>query len=211
MHTQDWIDFLARGAEPVPAAPAARRLWPAAGLGLVLAAALAMALGGPLPSAAFASAVPWTKLAYAAGLGLAAGALCARLGRPVARLNAPLAGLLLVLVTMGAYGLNAWWQAPGADKAATLLGHSWTACPWAVLGLSLPGLAAGLWALRGLAPTRPHLAGAAAGLLAGALGAAGYAFSCTESSPAFVAVWYTLGIGMSAAVGALLGPRCLRW
>ena len=27
----------------------------------------------------------------------------------------------------------------------------------------------------------------------------------------FVATWYTLGIALTAALGALLGPRLLRW
>jgi hypothetical protein len=77
--------------------------------------------------------------------------------------------------------------------------------------LSLPALAAAFWAVRGLAPTRLRAAGFAAGLLAGSLGAFGYALSCPEVSPAFVAVWYTLGIGLTGAVGAGLGPRVLRW
>jgi len=77
--------------------------------------------------------------------------------------------------------------------------------------LSLPALAGALWALRGLAPTRPRAAGLAAGLLAGGLGAFGYALSCTELSPAFVAIWYSLGIALAGALGAALGPRILRW
>jgi hypothetical protein len=80
-----------------------------------------------------------------------------------------------------------------------------------VLALSLPALAAALWAVRGLAPTRPRTAGFAAGLLAGSVGAIGYALSCAEASPAFVALWYTLGIALTGAVGAVLGPRVLRW
>jgi hypothetical protein len=47
--------------------------------------------------------------------------------------------------------------------------------------------------------------------LAGSLGALGYALSCTELSPAFVAVWYSLGIASTGALGAALGPRMLRW
>jgi len=75
----------------------------------------------------------------------------------------------------------------------------------------LPALAAALWAVRGLAPTRPWAAGFAAGLLAGSVGAFGYSLSCPEASPAFVAAWYTLGIVLTGAVGAALGPRVLRW
>jgi hypothetical protein len=80
-----------------------------------------------------------------------------------------------------------------------------------VLALSLPALAAALWALRDLAPTRPRAAGAAAGLLAGSIGAIGYALHCPEAAIAFVAAWYTAGIALTGALGAALGPRVLRW
>jgi hypothetical protein len=92
-----------------------------------------------------------------------------------------------------------------------VLGSSWLKCPPSVLALSLPALAAVLWAVRGMAPTQPRTAGFAAGLLAGGVGAFGYALSCPEESPAFVAVWYSLGIVLTGAVGAALGPRLLRW
>ncbi|MDE2299455.1 MAG: DUF1109 family protein, partial [Burkholderiales bacterium] len=75
----------------------------------------------------------------------------------------------------------------------------------------LPALAGTLWAVRGLAPTRPRAAGLAAGLLAGAVGALGYALSCPEVSITFVAVWYSLGIALVGGAGAALGPRVLRW
>jgi hypothetical protein len=77
--------------------------------------------------------------------------------------------------------------------------------------LSLPALAGALWVLRSLAPTRPRAAGFAAGLFAGAAGAFGYAFACVEESAAFIALWYSLGIALAGALGALLGPRVLRW
>ncbi|MEY3253450.1 MAG: hypothetical protein RL227_2423, partial [Pseudomonadota bacterium] len=79
------------------------------------------------------------------------------------------------------------------------------------LGLSLPALAAAMWALRGLAPTHPAQAGAAAGLFAGALGAFGYSLACDELALPFIAAWYTLGVLLTAGLGALLGPRVLRW
>lgn len=74
--------------------------------------------------------------------------------------------------------------------------------------LSLPALACILWALRGLAPTRVAQAGCAGGLLAGALGAAGYALGCPEAAASFMAIWYTLGIALAAWLGRALGPRC---
>jgi hypothetical protein len=100
---------------------------------------------------------------------------------------------------------------PGPWGAGCHAARAAPTCPWSVFLLSLPALAATLALLRQRAPTRLRAAGAAAGLFAGALGAAGYALSCTEESAAFVAVWYTLGIVLSTALGALLGPRVLRW
>jgi len=75
-----------------------------------------------------------------------------------------------------------------------------------------PPLAPGWWRVwRALAPTRLRLAGFAAGLLAGAIGAAGYALSCTEESTAFIAVWYSAGIVLTGLLGGALGGRLLRW
>jgi hypothetical protein len=68
-----------------------------------------------------------------------------------------------------------------------------------------------MWTLREGAPTRLKLCGATAGLVAGGLGAAAYAFSCTSDSIPFIAVWYSAAILLFAVVGAQLGPRLLRW
>ncbi len=55
------------------------------------------------------------------------------------------------------------------------------------------------------------LAGAVAGVLAGAIGTFVYAFHCNESAMPFVAIWYTLGIAAVGVLGALLGRVTLRW
>lgn len=211
MKTDDLIQLLARGAGPAPRAVAARRLAPGAALGLLASGALAALLLGWVPADLYTHAGPWFKLAYAGALALAAGWLAARLGRPLARIGTPLAAVAAVLAAALLVGLGGWWSLPAAERSAALMGHSAAECPWNVLGLSLPALAAALWALRGLAPTRPVAAGAAAGLLAGGVGAFGYALACTELALPFVAAWYTLGMLLTAALGALLGPRVLRW
>jgi hypothetical protein len=154
---------------------------------------------------------PWIKLAYAGGVAAAALWLAGRLARPVARLAVPARSVLGVVLAMGAVGALAYLATPAPERAPALLGHSWLTCPRNVLVLSLPALALGLWALRGLAPTRPGLAGFAVGIAAGGLGAFGYALSCVETSPAFVALWYSLGIALTAALGAVVGARVLRW
>ncbi len=211
MKTETWIDMLAQGAGPAPHGQVMRRLVPVALLGLLFSAAVSLAVLGPVPAAMFQTPVPWMKLAYAGALAGAAGWLSAGLARPVARLRTPTHAVLAVFAVMTLLGGLAWWLTPTDDRLVDLMGHSWSTCPVSVLLLSLPSLAGGLWALRGLAPTRPRAAGLAVGLLAGALGAMGYALACVETSPAFVALWYTLGMVLSGALGAWLGPRVLRW
>lgn len=211
MKTDDLILMLAQGAGPAPRAVALRRLVPTALLGLLSSGLLAALLLGLIPAALYQEFAPWFKLVYAGALALAAGWLVARLGRPVARVQAPLLAVGGVMSAAIAAGLLSWATSPAGSRLPGLLGHSWSTCSWNVLGLSLPALAAALWVLRGLAPTRPVAAGAAAGLFAGGLGALGYALSCTELSLPFVAVWYTLGMLLSTALGAALGPRVLRW
>lgn len=211
MKTDDLIDMLARGAGAAPRAPAAARLLPALLLGGAIALAAALRFKQPVAAALWAEPAMWLKLAYAAALVAAGAWLTARLGRPLPRTRLPLRAALAVVAAMGAFGLVALLSAPEAARLEVLLGQSWRTCPRDVLLLSLPALAGSLWALRGLAPTRPRAAGAAAGVLAGAVGAFGYAFTCPELSPAFVAVWYTLGIAGAGMLGAVLGPRVLRW
>ena len=91
------------------------------------------------------------------------------------------------------------------------MGRSWTRCPRNVLVLALPILAATLWVVRGMAPTRLASAGAAAGLFAGGLAATVYGLHCPEHTMAFIAVWYSLGVGLVVALGATVGPWALRW
>jgi hypothetical protein len=61
------------------------------------------------------------------------------------------------------------------------------------------------------APTNLTRTGALAGLVAGALGAVAYAFHCPDDFLPFIALWHGGGIAFCAAVGAVLGPRLLRW
>lgn len=211
MRTDALIDILARDAGPAPRALAARRLALAALAGLLASATIAVAVLGAIPASLFASHVPWSKIAYAGALALAAGWLAARLSRPAAPVERPRDATSAVVLAMAAIGAASLWAEPPGMRLAVLLGGSWSTCPWSVLALSLPALAATLHAMRGLAPTRPRAAGAAAGLLAGSIGAVGYALHCPEAALAFVATWYTAGIAFAGALGAALGPRVLRW
>jgi hypothetical protein len=68
-----------------------------------------------------------------------------------------------------------------------------------------------VWVLRQGAPTRLRLSGAIAGVTAGGLGAATYAFACTSDTIPFIAICYGAAIAICAFIGAHLGPRLLRW
>ena len=213
MKTDDLIALLAAGAGPAPAARAlaARLIAPASLLGVVLAAASALAVLGPVPMALFALPAWWIKFGYSAAMAAAAGWLLSRLARPAMPLGAPERALLGVMGLLAAAAAVQLTMSERADWRALWLGHSALFFPLAVLVLALPALGLAFFALRRLAPVRPRAAGAAAGLLAGALGAAGYSLTCDELGLAFVLTWYTLGMALAAALGALLGPRLLRW
>jgi hypothetical protein len=211
MKTDDLIRLLARDAGPAPRGVVAGRLGAAALFGIAASVVLAGIWVGYVPASTYAWPAPWFKLVYAAALALAAAALTGRLARAAAPGDAAAAAAGAVVLVAAVLGLAAWSGTPPDERTAGLLGHSWSRCPVYVLALSLPALGALLWALRGLAPTRLRAAGFAAGLLAGAIGAGGYALACTELAVSFVAAWYTLGMLLAAVLGALLAPRLLRW
>jgi hypothetical protein len=96
-------------------------------------------------------------------------------------------------------------------RPALIMGGTWVACPVNILLLSVPALFTALWAMRSCAPTRPRWAGAAAGLLAGAIGALVYTLHCPELAAPFLGIWYVLGMLAPALLGATVGPRVLNW
>jgi hypothetical protein len=91
------------------------------------------------------------------------------------------------------------------------MGSCWAIGPWLLLMLSRPFFLVLVWSFKALAPTRWRVAGAAAGLVSGALAAIAYGLHCPESSALFVLTWYSLGIALATGLGALVGPWLLRW
>jgi hypothetical protein len=134
-----------------------------------------------------------------------------RLARPGLGAGHTLVGLGLALLAMGSLGVIQWLQTDAGARTAQWMGGSWQVCSVSIVALSLPVLGALLWALRQLAPTRPALTGAVAGMLAGSLAASIYSLHCPETSLTFFAVWYAGGIALVSGAGAVLGWRALRW
>ncbi len=212
MQTDDLIRALAAGITPTPRGSARRCLLLALLTSLPLAVALMVALLGPQPLGRVA-ALPmfWVKLGLPLAVVVVATLLVTRLARPGARLEAAPVLLALPFAAVWGLALVVWLRAPAALRPTLVFGDTWRWCPWLIAGLALPSFIAVLWALKGLAPTRLRLAGAAAGLLAGAVGAMVYAFHCPELAAPFIGLWYVLGMSLPAAAGALLGPWLLRW
>lgn len=213
MNTDQLIAALSTGVEPVDAGAARRNLGLAVVVGFVAGLPLLLGLLGINPALAQATQLPmfWVKLAFVAAL---AGAGCwtvLRLSRPGAPLRTPAAALAAPVLVMAVLALAALALAQADQRLALLLGSSWTACPWRIVVLAMPAFVLVLWTVRGLAPTRLRLAGAGAGMLAGSIGALVYLLYCPELAPPFLLLWYTLGMLLPAGVGALIGPRVLRW
>lgn len=213
MKTDDLIDLLAHDAAPVARGAVPRRLGAGVAMGLGGAAVLMAAVFGLRPELPRMTAEPmfWGKLAYAAALAAVAVALLWRLGRPGARVGSVPWALGLPVGLMALAAAVALWQAAPGERAALVWGSTWRSCPFNIALLSAPALGAALWALRGAAPTHLAAAGAAGGLLAGALGALAYALHCPELQAPFLLVWYLAGMALPTVVGGWLGPRLLRW
>ena len=61
------------------------------------------------------------------------------------------------------------------------------------------------------APSQPVLSGAIAGAASGGMAAFIYALHCPDDSALFVALWYSLAIGIVTVIGAVVGRVWLRW
>lgn len=212
MRTDELIAQLSAGLEPVKRGQVTRLLIAAAALGLAGSVAVMLGVIGLRHdiASAIVSFGMWTKLVYTFVIAVFAFWLVERMGRPGAEMTRPLQLLVIPLLAILLLAVLQM-RAPQADMPKLVLGHSSRVCAFLVTMTALPTLAATFWALRQLAPTRLRLAGAGAGLFAGAVGAFVYSFHCTEGAAPFIAIWYTLGIVAVTAIGALLGPRFLRW
>lgn len=153
----------------------------------------------------------WMKWTYTATIGLGAAYAVSRLAYPDVRSLRPLWLLAVPVLLLAGVAIGELATTPSADWVGMWLGKSWAGCPWLVLLFSAPIFLGLLWSFRNLAPTRLRAAGAVAGLAAGAWSATAYCLHCPDISALFVLTWYSLGIALAAGIGALIGPRLLRW
>lgn len=213
MQTGQLIAMLATGVEPVRPHLLRRRYMRVLSWALALTAAVMLAVLGVRPDIHQAAwlLMFWAKLAFTTALltGAVAAVVCisrpgGRVGRAATMLVAPVVAVWLI---SGFELINA-----SPDEVRRLIyGDSWAVCPVTIAALSVMLFVAVIWTMRGFAPTRLALAGGAAGLLAGAGAATIYALHCCEMSMPFIGIWYVIGMMIPAVVGAVIGPRVLRW
>ncbi len=186
-------------------------------LSLLLAAPVSIAIFltvlGVRPDVMIAMRNPLFDLKFAVTLALAISAIAIslHLSRPEASLRG-WPWLLLIPIALLVAGIGGEMMMPQRPPMMIrLMGRNAWNCLTSIPLMALPLLAAALLGLRHGAPTRPAVAGAIAGLLSAGLAATLYASHCTDDSPLFVATWYTIAAALVAAIGALAGPRVLRF
>ncbi|MBX5142297.1 DUF1109 domain-containing protein [Rhizobium lentis] len=211
--TDDIIERLASDLEPVPR----NALWRRFALGIVPALAFSLLLMliilGPRVDISDVLMLPvfWIKSAYNALIAAAAFAAVFQLSRPDGSEGRFFGLLALIFAAMTAVAAIQLLMAPSENYRLLILGSSALHCPPLIAGFAIPVYAGTVWALRRAAPVDLRLTGFVAGIAAGAAGAWVYSWFCTENGMPFVLIWYTLGILLIGAVGAVTGPRLLRW
>ena len=211
--SDDLIANLVRDLSPAPRAYVAARLALGIGAGAVAALVTTLVLWGPRPDLTAASGTwPfWMKAIFTGWIAAAGLAGVGRLARPGARAEGTLVAIVFAVAAMAGVAVLQLAQSPWTASRRLLMGSTAATCPWLIMMLAIPILAGALWAMRLMAPTRLAQAGAAIGVTAGSLAAFVYALSCDEGAAPFVLAWYGLGIAVPTIVGAILGPRALRW
>jgi hypothetical protein len=211
MRTEELIRVLAADATR-PTMPINRQLAVALVAGVALSILLFLATLHARGDIAMVILTPafCFKLVVTLALAVTSGALLSDVARPLprSRLHGALIFAPMLLVSGVLFEL---FTVPADAWAVRLIGHNASHCLSLIPLLSLAPAACLLFALRRGAPARPGLAGAIAGLVAGALGASLYALTCPDDSALFVATWYTIAIAVVTTASAFIGRRILRW
>jgi hypothetical protein len=213
MKTDDLISMLAGGVAPVDRGLLAKRFALAVIIAALGSLVMVLAIFGARPDLSVVSRTPlfWAKIALPLCLAIGSLWMVTRLARPGVSAGSGRwvvsAGVLVVWLA----GLYALTQAEPDTRVAMIFGKTWRTCAFNITLLAIPGFISIFWALRGMAPTRLRLAGACGGLLAGSLATVAYCLHCPEMEIPFWGVWYLLGLLLSTVIGALIGPRVLRW
>jgi hypothetical protein len=216
VNTDHLIDILGAHLEPVPHGQFERMLILAMTTGGAAAFGLMLTTVGPRPDLHSTAHLEWlaVKLIFALSVIGTGAPLLVRSARPGlenvtnwALVLFPFLAAIAVALAMLLLGSPEAWKGMLLGARRVSSAH----CVLCIPVFAGVPLAALIWALRKGAPTRLKLCGAIAGIVAGGIGAAAYALSCTSDTIPFIAIWYGAAIAICAVVGAQVGPSLLRW
>lgn len=211
--TDDLIARLSADLKPVRPMAMQRLLIGATLLSTIVAiAAMLMWLGmrTDMPVAVWTMSF-WTKFGYTLIIAALGGVATLILARPDGRTTWPWRAAIALLAALLVVAVIQLVRAEPEEMMPLIVGGTSLICPWRIVVLGLPMLLGAILALRRMAPANPTLAGFAAGIMAGGIGAWVYSFACAENGMMFLALFYSLGIVMVGAIGAVLGRFLLRW
>jgi hypothetical protein len=213
MRTDRLIDILGTNVEPVKPGQLGKALAWALLCGVLVAFVLMLATVGLRPDIGSGKALSFLvlKLVFTLSLIGSGAALLLKLMRPGTDSRKLPALVFVAFPALAVAGLAALAVHDPAAWSAMVFGMEWLTCLLCIPLFAIIPFAVLIWALRKGAPTDLRRTGAIAGLVAGSLGATAYAFHCPGDTLPFVAIWYGAAIAFSALIGALLGPRLLRW
>lgn len=184
---------------------------------LIFGAALALcamqALLGMSPSALREShlgLVLWIA-AFVTGVVVAGSRYLLKAAYPGMSVRGPTALIVVLIAAFLCAGVAGLLAAHPAARSAMIFGPMWTVCLTCIPLFSMAPFIALVWVLRKGAPTKLRSTGAVAGLVAGAVGVGACALHQPGGSLPFIGLWYAGPILLCALLGALLGPRFLRW
>jgi hypothetical protein len=211
--TDDLIHLLSTNVEPVKGGELRNTLVAALALGAAAALCLTFVILGA-PEEVFSSKYLGFKLlglSFALGLVAAGMVYLLRAARPGKPGRGPLVVIGLLFLAILCAGIVAFATSAPVAWIGLVFGPQWAACLLCIPLFAIVPFASLVWTLRKDAPTHPVRTGAVVGLVAGALGAAAFAVHQPADSILFLALWYGGPILVCVLVGALLGPRLLRW
>jgi hypothetical protein len=213
MKTDELINMLGTNLEAVKGGELRNALLIALATGAAAASCLMLAIFG-LPDATLGDAYSGPKvlaLAFTLGLVFAGASFLIESARPGEPGRKPLILISVLFFALISAGGVTFVLAHPAAWGGMIFGPQWAACLVCIPLFAVAPFASLIWALRRGAPTNLMRTGAIAGLVAGALGAAVFAFHHPGGSVPFIALWYGGSILFCTLVGAILGSRLLRW
>ena len=213
MKTDELINVLGTNLEAVEGGQLRNTFVIALAVGAIAALCLMLAIFG-VPTDGLGGEYFGLKIvaiAFTLGLVAAGTSFLVRAARPGEPGRTPLILAALLFVAMLSAGVVALVLSQPIAWGEMVFGPQWAACLFCIPLFALAPFASLIWALRKGAPTNLMRTGAIIGLVAGALGAAVFAFHHPGGSLPFIALWYGGPIVLCSLVGAILGPRLLRW